>query len=93
MEHILNAIELCTRRENDDIENFCENCPYKKYDTEDSEMVCVDKLLLDAKTLIMNADRRLATIQKMCTEWTMNDLRDSVLRETILWDKCKWEYR
>ena len=93
MEHILNAINLCVRRENEDVEDFCKTCPYNKYNTEDSKVVCVDELLLDAKTLIMNADRRLTTVQKMCTEWTMNDLRDSVLRETILWDKCKWEYR
>ena len=90
MENILDAIEHCTEKCNFYTDyNPCKECPYEKYDVEDSEMVCIDKLLLDAKTLIMNADRRLTTIQKMCTEWTMNDLRDSVLRETILWDKCK----
>lgn len=91
MEHILRAINLCAKRENDDIENFCENCPYKKYDTEDSEMVCIDQLLLDAKTLIMEADRRMYNIQKMCTEWTMVKPRESILNETLLWDKAKGE--
>lgn len=89
MENVLNAIELCIKRENGKPEDFCKTCPYNKYNTEDSEVVCIDELLFDAKTLIMNADRRLMTIQKMCTEWTMNDLRESVLRETVLWDKCK----
>lgn len=93
MKKILKGIEHCTKKINHyaEVEDACTNCPYEKEDTVDCEMVCIDKLLLDAKELLEIADRRIYNIEKMLTEWQMVDQRASLLREAELWSEAKKE--
>lgn len=73
---VKDSLKICVENEN------CEGCILAEGGGR-----CIDKLLTHALELLEFADSRLYNIEKMLTEWSMVDQRESLLREVFLWHK------